>query len=113
MIKRGRLDVALDLETKLIEQGPEIPTHYADLTRLLLKMGRIKEAIAPAQKLIDQYPYFLPGYFLKAEALESLGRRREALQSFEDAQRMLQNLNMQDPSGQVEPNIQRLKNHPS
>jgi tetratricopeptide (TPR) repeat protein len=109
LIKRGRLSQALDLQNQLVDKGPEMPSSYADLARILLKMGRAKEAIAPAQKMIDQYPYFLPGYFLKAEALETLGRKKDALKAFEDAQQMLKNLNLPDPSGQVQPNIDRLQ----
>ncbi len=109
LIKRGRLSQALDLQSQLVAKGPEMPTSYADLARILLKMGRAKEAIAPAQKMIDQYPYFLPGYFLKAEALETMGRKKDALKAFEDARDMLKNLNLSDPSGQVQPNIDRLQ----
>ncbi len=112
LIKRGRLSQALDLQSQLVAKGPEMPTSYADLARILLKMGRAKEAIAPAQKMIDQYPYFLPGYFLKAEALETLGRKKNALKAFEDARDMLKDLNLPDPSGQVQPNIDRLQGRP-
>lgn len=109
LIKRGRLSQALDLQNQLVAKGPESPANYADLARILLKMGRAKEAIAPAQKMIDQYPYFLPGYFLKAEALETLGRKKDALKAFEDARDMLKDFNLSDPSGQVQPNIERLQ----
>ena len=112
LIKRGRLSQALDLQNQLVAKGPEMPTNYADLARILLKMGRAKEAIAPAQKMIDQYSYFLPGYFLKAEALETLGRKKDALKAFEDARDMLKDLNLSDPSGQVQPNIDRLQGRP-
>src|SRR5581483_1884924 len=71
---QGRLEEALDLQNQLVAKGPELPTSYADLTRILLEMQRAKEAVGPAQKLIEEFPFFLPGYFLKAEALESLGR---------------------------------------
>ena len=109
LVKRGRLSQALELQNQLVAKGPEMPGSYADLARILLKMNRAKEAIAPAQEMIDQYPYFLPGYFLKAEALETLGRKKDALKAFEDAQQMLKNLNLPDPSGQVQPNIDRLQ----
>jgi O-antigen ligase len=109
LVKRGDLALALDLQSQLLEKGPELPTNYLGMGSILMKMGRVREVIAPAQRLIDKYPYFLPGYFLKAQALEQLGRRREALKTYRDAQEMLKKLGLADPSGLLAPSLQRLE----
>jgi O-antigen ligase len=108
---RGRLFQAIDLQNQLIAKGPDLPTNYWSLGSLYLKIGRPTEALKPAQQMIDKYPTFLPGYLLKAQALETLGRKKDALQTYRSAQDMLQSLNTADPSGQVEPGIQRLQGH--
>ncbi len=109
MVKRGRLDEALDLQKELIEKTPELPTSYTGLGWILMKMGKPREALVPAQKVINMDPYFLPGYLLKGRAFETLGNKKEALRTYEDAREMLKNINRMDPSGQIEPQIQKLK----
>jgi O-antigen ligase len=109
LINRGQWTPALELQKRLLAEGPLVPNHFTGLGFIYLKMGRPKEAVGPAQQCIDQFPYFLPGYFTKAQALEALGRRVEALHTYEDAQHMLENIGQADPSGQVQPSIDRLK----
>jgi tetratricopeptide (TPR) repeat protein len=109
LVERGRLAQALDLENQLLQDGPQVPGNDMETGDILIRMGKIKEALGPAQDLIGRYPYYLPGYFLKAKVLELLGRPKEALRVFEDARDMLKNLGLSDPSGRVEPNIERLK----
>jgi tetratricopeptide (TPR) repeat protein len=112
LIKRGRYEEALDLETQLLKTGPHMPTGYTNQAMLLLQLGRAKEAIYPAQKAIDEFPNFLPAYLFKAMALERCGKRPEALLTYQAAQDMLKGLGMKDPSGQLEPNIERLEKAP-
>ncbi|HVZ80752.1 MAG TPA: O-antigen ligase family protein [bacterium] len=112
LLQRGRWSQALELQKKLVAEGPRVPTHFTELARILTRLGRAKEAVGPAQQAIDQFPYFLPAYFAKAQALEALGRRTEALHTYEDARQMLKNIDQEDPSGQVQPNIDRLQGHP-
>jgi tetratricopeptide (TPR) repeat protein len=109
LLQRGRWSQALELQKKLAEEGPLVPTHFTDLGRMYLKMGRAKDAVGPAQQSIDRFPYFLPAYLVKAQALEAMGRRADALHTYMDAQQMLQAIGQPDPSGQVQPNIDRLK----
>jgi O-antigen ligase len=109
LLQRGRWSQALELQRNLVAEGPVIPTHYTELGRILILVGRAKEAIGPAQQAIDLFPYFLPAYFVKAQALEAIGRRTEALHAYEAAQQMLQTIGQADPSGEVQPNIDRLK----
>jgi O-antigen ligase len=109
LIQRGRWSQALELQKKLAEEGPLVPTHFTELGRMYLKLGRAKEAVGPAQQAIDRFPYFLPAYFVKAQALEAMGRRMDALRVYEDAQEMLDHIGQPDPSGEVQPNIRRLK----
>jgi O-antigen ligase len=109
LIKRGHLEEALSLETQLLKSGPRLPMGFTNQAMLLLRLGRAKEAIGPAQQAIDNYPNFLPAYLLKAEALERCGKRVEALLAYQAAQDMLKGLGVADPSGQVGPNIERLK----
>jgi len=112
LIKRGRLEEALDLETQLLKTGPQMPMGFTDQAMLLLRLGRAREAIGPAQKAIDEFPNFLPAYLFKAEALEKSGKKAEALLTYQAAQDMLKSLGLADPSGQVAPNIERLKKAP-
>jgi O-antigen ligase len=109
LVERGRLAQALDLENQLLRDGPQVPDNDMEAGDILIRMGKAKEALGPAQDLIGRYPYYLPGYFLKAKVLELLGRPKEALRVFEDARDMLRNIGLSDPSGRVEPNIERLK----
>jgi tetratricopeptide (TPR) repeat protein len=109
MVKRGRFEEALDLQKELIERAPELPTSYSGLGLLYLRMGHPREALLPAQKVINLDPYFLPGYLVKGQALEALGKKKEALKTYEDAREMLKNIDRPDPSGQIEPRIQKLK----
>jgi tetratricopeptide (TPR) repeat protein len=112
LFKRGRYEEALDMETQLLKNGPHLPMGYTNQAMLLLRLGRAKEAIYPAQKAIDEFPNFLPAYLIKAEALEKCGKKAEALLTYQAAQDMLKSLGMADPSGQVEPNIERLEKAP-
>ena len=112
LIKRGRLEEALDLETQLLKNGPQMPMGFTNQAMLLLRLGRAKEAIGPAQQALDHYPDFLPAYLFKAQALERSGKKAEALLTYQAAQDMLKSLGMADPSGQVEPNIERLEKTP-
>jgi O-antigen ligase/tetratricopeptide (TPR) repeat protein len=112
LIRRGKLDDALGLENQLIAKAPELPTNYVDLGVILLKMGRPKDVLTAVQKAIDLDRYYLPSYFLKAQAMEALGKRKDALLVYEEVRDMLNHLGLKDPSGQVEPNIRRLKAKP-
>ena len=109
LVMRRRFSQALDLQRQLIERTPGFPDYYVNLGAILMKMGRPGEALPAAQKSIDLAYYFLPAYFLKAQSLEALGKKKQALQAYEDAGGMLKDMGMGDPSGQVEPNIQRLQ----
>ena len=109
MVKRGRLEDAKDLQNQLIEKLPELPTNYSGLGLILMQMGRPQEALVAAQKVINLDPYFLPGHLLKGQALEAMGKSGEALRTYEDARDMLKSIGRPDPSGQIEPNIQKLK----
>ncbi len=111
-MKEGLWGEALELQTRLMEKGPEMPAFYLNEGRILMEMGRGKEALDPAQRMTQKFPYFLPGYFLKAQVLEKLGRKREAFQAYQAAQTMLQALRIPDPSGQVQPNLERLGRAP-
>jgi tetratricopeptide (TPR) repeat protein len=112
LIKRGNLEEALSLESQLLKSGPRLPMGFTNQAMLLLRLGRAKEAIGPAQQAIDDFPNFLPAYLFKAEALERCGKRAEALLAYQSAQDMLKGLGVADPSGQVEPSIERLKKSP-
>lgn len=112
LVKRGRLEEALDLEKALIDKAPQDPTNYVGLGLILMKMGRPQEVLVPAQKALDLDDYFLPSYLLKANALEAMGKKAEALKVYEEAQAMLKSINQPDPSGQIEPHLQKLQSQP-
>ena len=109
LLKRGRLLEAMDLERNLIEKAPEDPSHYLGLSMILMKIHRPQDALAPIQKAVDIDDYFVPAQLLKAQILEALGKKEEALKTYTHAQTILNELHIQDPSGQLAPYIQKLE----
>ncbi len=109
LAKRGRLEDAMDLEKQLIEKAPEDPSHYLGLSMILLKLHRPQEALLPVQQALDIDDYFVPACLLKAQILEALGKKAEALKTYTQAQSILNELHLKDPSGQLNPHIQQLQ----
>ena len=109
LVKRGRLDDAVDLEKHLIEKAPEDPSHYLKLSLILVSLHRPQEALAPIQQALEIDDYFVPACLLKAQILEVLGKKREALKAYTKAQSVLNELHMKDPSGQLDQRIQQLQ----
>jgi tetratricopeptide (TPR) repeat protein len=109
LAKRGRLEDAMDLEKQLIEKAPEDPSHYLGLSMILLKLHRPQEALLPVQQALDIDDYFVPACLLKAQILEALGKKEEALKTYTQAQSILNELHLKDPSGQLNPHIQQLQ----
>src|SRR5665213_3535067 len=109
LVKRGRLDDAMDLEKHLIEKAPEDPSHYLGLSMILVKLHRPQEALLPVQQALDIDDYFVPACLLKAQILEALGKKKEALKAYTQAQSVLNELHLKDPSGQLDPHIQQLQ----
>jgi len=109
LAKRGRLEDAMDLEKQLIEKAPEDPSHYLGLSMILLKLHRPQEALLPVQQALDIDDYFVPACLLKAQILEALGKKEQALKTYTQAQSILNELHLKDPSGQLNPHIQQLQ----
>jgi O-antigen ligase len=109
LVKRGRLEDAVDLEKHLIEKAPEDPKHYLGLSMILVKLHRPGEALTPIQHALDIDDYFVPACLLKAQILEMLGRKREALKAYMKAQEVLKELHLKDSTGQLDPHIQKLQ----
>jgi len=109
LVKRGRLDEAMDLEKHLIEKAPEDPSHYLGLSMILVKLHRPQEALLPVQQALDIDDYFVPACLFKAQILEALGKKKEALKAYTQAQSVLNELHLKDPSGQLDPHIQQLQ----
>jgi len=109
LVKRGRLDDAVDLEKHLIDKAPEDPSHYLGLSMILMKLHRPQEALTPIQQALDIDDYFVPACLLKAEILEALGKKEEALKAYTYAQSVLNQLHLKDTTGQLDPHIQQLQ----
>jgi len=74
-----------------------------------MKLQRPQEALTPVQQALDIDDYFVPAYLLKAQILEALDKKTEALKTYKKAQSILSELHLKDPSGQLDPHIQKLQ----
>ncbi len=109
LLKRGRLFEALDLEKSLIDKAPEDPSHYLSLSLILMKLHRPQDALAPIQQALDIDDYYLPAQLLKGQILEALGKKQEALKTYNRAQAILNELQLKDPSGELDSRIKKLQ----
>jgi len=109
LTKRGKLALALDLQTLLVQRAPAFPTGYLNLGSLQLRMGKPLDALVSAEAALEIAPYYLQAHILKAQALESLGKPEEALQKYKE----LKNLRLSlEVSAFLDANIQRLEKNP-
>jgi TolA-binding protein len=85
LLRDGKLEDAVAIYQKAIDQNPNFYLSHHNLGEVLWKFGRLEEAATAFQKAIQLKPSAAWSYFNLAQVLEQLGREDEAIASYEKA----------------------------
>jgi len=85
LLREGKLEDAVAIYQKAIDQNPNFYLSHHNLGEVLWKFGRLEEAATAFQKAIELKPSAAWSYFNLAQVLEQLGREDEAIASYEKA----------------------------
>ena len=85
LLRDGKLEDAVAIYQKAIDQNPNFYLSHHNLGEVLWKFGRLEEAATAFQKAIELKPSAAWSYFNLAQVLEQLGREDEAIASYEKA----------------------------
>lgn len=84
-LRDGKLEDAVAIYQKAIDQNPNFYLSHHNLGEVLWKFGRLEEAATAFQKAIELKPSAAWSYFNLAQVLEQLGRKEESIASYEKA----------------------------
>lgn len=110
-ISEGKLDEALDLQSRIVEKIPTDPTQQDIQAQILLALGRPDDAVTAAQKAVDLDGMFVPSYLCKARAMEALGKKKDAIRVYRQIEEIVQKAGLPDAEQRIrmlEAKIQKL-----
>ncbi len=85
LLRDGKLEDAVVIYQKAIDQNPEFYLSHHNLGEVLWKLGRLEEAAKAFQKAVELKPSAAWSYFNLGQVLEQLGRKEEALTLYQKA----------------------------